>query len=387
MKIAQIGLAHPYRGGIAHYTTSLHYALLRQGHTASVVSFSRLYPSLLFPGKSQYDASERHFPVESARLLDSLNPLTWKAAARYISGLAPDAVVIQYWHPYFSLAYRSIVSQLSARGIPPVLVCHNVVPHERHPVASFLRDRLFSRVNRFVVHSEKDRTLVQELRPGAQVFRAQHPVYPFFESPAETRQSARESLGLSADENVILFFGHVRPYKGLDTLVRSLPRVLRRQKVRLLIAGEFYEPRARYERLLRNLGLQAYVTVHDRYVPNESVARYFKAANLVVLPYRQATQSGIVPTAYFFDLPVITTSVGGLPDAVIDGKTGFLVPPENPAALAEAIVDYFQSGKEAAFRDQIRVFKQQFSWTAMVEGIEGLVRVRVGDSSALVGAR
>lgn len=387
MRVAQIGVAHPYRGGIAHYTTSLHHSLLQRGHDSFVVSFSRLYPWLLFPGKSQFDASERHFSIDSQRLIDSLNPLSWSAAARRILDQKPDAVVVQYWHPYFAPAFRAIAARLRAGRIPVVLICHNVVPHEWHPVATFLRDRLFAQVERFLVHADKDRRLLEALRPGARVFKAQHPVYHFFEAPTVTRESARESLGLAREDNVILFFGHVRPYKGLDILLRSLPRVLNRQKVRLLIAGEFYESRNRYDRLLRNLGLHPYVVVHDRYVPNEMVATYFRAANLLALPYRAATQSGIVPTAYLFDLPVVTTSVGGLPEAVLDGKTGFLVPPENPAALAEAIVDYFQAHWEAPCRDQIRRFKQQFSWSTIADGIEDLVGAAEGRERALLQAR
>ncbi|MBI2820630.1 MAG: glycosyltransferase [Acidobacteria bacterium] len=370
MKVAQIGVAHPYRGGIAHYTTSLHQALLQQGHDSRVISFRRLYPSLLFPGVSQFDRSNRHFPIDSQNLLDSLNPLTWVAAAKSILQQAPDVVVFQYWHPYFAPVYATIVSRLRSRGVPSVFICHNVTPHERHLAAAFLRDRAFSRVERFLVHSLRDCQTLQELRPEAKVVKARHPVYLLFGDPPLSREAARENLGLPPQENIILFFGHVRAYKGLDVLLRSMPRILKRQMVRLLVAGEFYGSRPNYDRLLRNLGLQSYVTIHDHYVSNESVALYFKAANLLVLPYRNATQSGIIPTAYFFELPVVTTSVGGLPEAVLDGKTGFLVPPENPAALAEAVSDYFQSAREAAFRGEIRQFKEQFSWSHIVAGIE-----------------
>ncbi|MBI4454422.1 MAG: glycosyltransferase [Acidobacteria bacterium] len=382
MKVAQIGVAHPYRGGIAHYTTSLHQTLLQQGHICFVISFSRLYPSLLFPGESQFDHSDKHFPIENQRLLDSLNPLSWRAAARYILQQGPDVAVFQYWHPYFSLVYRAIVTRLNARNIPVVLVCHNVVPHERHPVATLLRNRMFATVERFLVHSDQDRQVLEQLQPRAKIFRAHHPVYQLFEEPTVTRESARRSLGLSQDENIILFFGHVRPYKGLETLLRSLPRILKRQTVRLLIAGEFYGSRRTYDRLMRNLGLQSYVIVHDHYIANEMVAQYFKAANLLVLPYHDATQSGIIPTAYFFDLPVVTTSVGGLPEAVLDGKTGFLVPPKNPAALAETIMDYFQAGRETAFRNEILGFKKQFSWCKIVEGIQALAGETEGKREA-----
>lgn len=373
MKVAQIGVAHPYRGGIAHYTTSLHQALLCEGHTSFVISFSRLYPSILFPGKSQFDCSKKNFPVDGQRLLDSLNPLSWRAAARHVAGRLPDGVVFQYWHPYFAPAYGAVVSHMNRCGLPVVFICHNVVPHERHLVATLLRNRLFAKVSRFLVHSDEDGQVLEELRPEAKVVRARHPVYQLFEEPAVSRESARKTLGLSPDEKVILFFGHVRHYKGLDVLLRSLPSVLKRQRVRLLIAGEFYGSRKKYDRLMCALGLQSYVVVHDRYVVNEMVPLYFKAANLLVLPYRHATQSGIIPTAYSFDLPVVTTSAGGLAEAVLDGCTGCLVPPENPMALAETIVEYFRTEREVAFREQIRHFKQQFSWNRIVEGLSILI--------------
>lgn len=375
MKVAQIGLAHPYRGGIAHYTASLHRALQQRGHSAAVISFTRLYPSILFPGRSQFDNSRKTFAIDHERLVDSLNPQSWRAAARRILEWNPDVAVFQYWHPFFAASYSAIVSRLNSRHIPSVFICHNVTPHETHFWAKPLRDLAFRKVERFLVHSDKDRETLEQLRPGAQILKARHPVYDFFEESPLGRKSARETLGLPEDENLILFFGYVREYKGLETLLRSLPEVLKHGKVRLLVAGEFYEPRGKYDRLIRDLGLESCVTIHDHYVPNESVACYFRASDLAVLPYHSATQSGIVPTAYFFDLPVVTTSVGGLPEVVLDGKTGLLVPPRDHQALAGAIVRFFQADRQAAFREEIRRFKGQFSWNQIVDAVERMVGV------------
>ncbi|HEY3128275.1 MAG TPA: glycosyltransferase [Acidobacteriota bacterium] len=375
MRVAQIGPAHPYRGGIAHYTVSLHRALQKRSHDSVVISFSRLYPSILFPGKSQFDESQKTLAIDHERIVDSLNPRSWRAAARRILELHPDVAVFQYWHPFFAPSYRSIVSGLAGHHIPAVFICHNVDPHELHFLARALRDTAFNKVRRFIVHSEKDRLALQQIRPRAQIITARHPAYDFFEESPLSSESARRHLGLPEDENLILFFGYVRKYKGLQTLLRSLPQVLKHERVRLLVAGEFYEPREKYDRLIRDLGLQSCVTVHGWYVPNEKVSWYFKAADLAVLPYHSATQSGIVPTAYFFDLPVVTTRVGGLPEVVLEGRTGLLVPPKDSHALADAIVRFFARGKQAEFREEIRRFKAQFSWDCIVDAIEKLAGI------------
>ncbi|HEV8132207.1 MAG TPA: glycosyltransferase [Acidobacteriota bacterium] len=372
MKVAQIGVAHPYRGGIAHYTTSLHQALQQRGHNCCIISFSRLYPSLIFPGSSQFDQSVKAFASDAQPLLDSLNPLSWRAAATRILELRPDVAVFQYWHPLFAPVYSAVVSRLRGQAPPIVLICHNVEPHESHVAAKFLRDRLFGKVQQFLVHSEKDQQALRQLRPDARVLRAPHPAYHLFDDPSLSRQAARGKLGITQDEHVLLFFGYVRKYKGLDTLLRSLPEILKRQPVRLIIAGEFYESRDKSDRLIRTLGIQSRVAIHDRYIPNEEVAAYFKAADLLVAPYHSATQSGIVPTAYAFDLPVVTTTVGGLAEVVLQGKTGFLVPPGDPAALADAVAKFFRNGQQAEFREHVRKFKVQLSWNNIVDGIETL---------------
>ncbi|HEY2930838.1 MAG TPA: glycosyltransferase [Acidobacteriota bacterium] len=387
MRVAQIGVAHPYRGGIAHYTTSLHRELLQRGHSSLVVSFSRLYPAALFPGRSQFDQSGEVFSIENQRLLDSLNPLSWRRAARRIAEFEPDAVVFQYWHPFFAPAYASLAKNLRSRNIPVVALCHNVRPHEPHLFSGFLRDRFLRSVSRFLVHSEQDQKTLEDLCPGAVVVRARHPVYLLFGQSRLDPQAARAQLQLPAAGKIALFFGHVRKYKGLDTLLQSLPLVLRQVALRLLIAGEFYEPVEKFQSLIRSLELEPHVTIHNRYIPNEKVSLYFSAADLLVAPYHAATQSGVVPAAYGFNLPVITTSVGGLHEAVMQDRTGFLVKPDDPAALARAIVDYFRSGCEPEFRRNIEEFKRQFSWDGIINGIERLAAAGIGTGKAEGGRR
>ena len=372
MRVAQIGVAHPYRGGIAHYTTSLHQELQRRGDSSLVVSFSRLYPGWLFPGRSQFDGSRRAFDVDNERLLDSINPASWRRAARRIAKFEPDAVAVQYWNPFFAPAYASVARYLRSSKIPVIAICHNVTPHESHPFSTALRNRFFRSVSKFVVHSEQDQRTLERARPGCSVVRVFHPAYQLFGDAALERGTARARLQLPASSKILLFFGHVRRYKGLDTLLHSLPRVLQEIDLRLVIAGEFYEPLEKYRSMIRDLGLDRHVIIHARYVANEDVSLYFSAANLLVAPYRTATQSGVVPTAYCFNLPVITTAVGGLRDVVKHGRSGFLVNPEDPAGLARSIVDYFRGDCEAEFRRHIEEFKSQFSWGGIINAIERL---------------
>ena len=371
MKVVQVGVSYPYRGGIAHYTACLHQALESCGHRPVLVSFSRLYPGFLFPGRTQYDPGGRS-RAEGIRVLDSMNPATWRRAAERILQEEPDVVVLHSWNPWFAPAFTSVVKRLNRRRVPVVLVCHNLHPHEGLPGGTLLRRRLLSRVSRFIVHSGWESRRLAELRPDARMVASQHPLYEFFYREAADRESARATLGLPSHGTVILFFGYVRAYKGLDILLRSLPSVLRNHDALLLIAGEFYQPRKEYEELIATLGLQSRVVIHDEYIPDDRVALYFGAADLLVVPYRSATQSGVIPTAYAFGLPAITTSVGGLPEAVLEGETGFVVPPEDPAALADAISRYLQDGCRVPFSRAIQTFRGEFSWKRIVEGIEAL---------------
>jgi glycosyltransferase involved in cell wall biosynthesis len=367
MRVCLVGPAYPYRGGISHFTQMLASAMQAE-HETLIVSFTRLYPSLLFPGRTQFEEKGWRVRVESKRTIDSISPLTWAAAARTIAEFRPDVVVVQWWHPFFAAAFRSIVVRVKRlHPVPCVYLCHNVLPHE-----SSRTDRLvvrwgLAKADGCLVQSEEDRRKLQSLLPAMPVAVHPHPMYTQFAGGEMTREEARRRLGV--DGRVLLFFGLIRPYKGVKTLLAAFARVAESLDATLLIVGEFYEDRRPYDAMIASLGLGRRVRVLDRYVPDDEVAEYFHAADLVVLPYKSATQSGITQTAFAFGRPVVVTAVGGLPDVVDDDVTGYVVPPEDPAALAAAIERFFASNAAERMERAIRSQTDRFSWTGCARAL------------------
>lgn len=356
-----LGVSYPFRGGIAHYSTLL-VRNLRQRCHVDFVTFRRQYPQFLFPGKTQYDDSNHPITEVNAPLIDSINPLSWLRTARFIAQCRPDLIVCNWWHPFFGLCYGAIV-QLLPRALRArvCFLCHNVLPHERTWLERLLSTFAFRHVRYFIVHSEEDKQKLLDLKPDAQVLRNGHPVFAQFSNAAASdKTSARALLKLPPDRKLVLFFGLIRPYKGLHFLIEAMPAVLREIDCSLLVAGEFYDDKRKYTALIEKLNLAEHVRMDDVYIPNEDVHLYFAAADVVVLPYIEASQSGIVPIAYSFNTPVISTRVGGLPEAVLEGKTGMLVEPGDPAALASAIVRYYREGHETAFRAGIAAHVDRF---------------------------
>jgi glycosyltransferase involved in cell wall biosynthesis len=330
-----VGPAYPYRGGIAHYNSLLAREFAKD-HDVLVVNFKRLYPSVLFPGKTQLDESGEPLSVASVRVIDSLDPTSYWRAARRIAYL-----------------------------------CHNVMPHETSPVDRALIKLGLGRADAFLVQSEEDRSRLLRVVRNAKVAVNPHPIYDVFNRGRYTKERAREELGVSG--RVLLFFGYVRPYKGVGVLLDAFAEIVRRMEAVLFVVGEIYEGRERYAALVKQLGIENRVRMIDRYVANEEVEKYFAAADLVVLPYLSATQSGVVQVAYGFDKPVVVTAVGGLSEAVEDGVTGYVVPPNDPAAVAGAVIRFFDTGVEQAMALGIGRVKERFSWERCKRALIGLV--------------
>ncbi len=372
MKFVLVGTAYPHRGGIAHYIALLARALGEAGHEVKVISFTRQYPSILFPGRTQDDAGPEAIRVDSERLIDSIGPASWLRTARRIREIHPDLVVFKYWMPFFAPAYGTIVRRVRGAGIRTCFLLDNVIPHERRAI-----DLAFTRyglgpVDCFVAQSGSVAADLRRFRPHAPMAEVPHPVYEIFGEEAD-RAGARRRLGVAANE-VALFFGFIRGYKGLMDLLRAVALIPRERDFQLLVGGEFYDDDKPYRALIAELGIAGRVVLHDRYIPNQEVADFFAAANVAVLPYRSATQSGIIQIAFNFNRPVITTDVGGLPEVVRAGEVGEVVPAEDPEALAAAIVDYFDAGKEAVYTPRVAEEKKRYSWTRLVEALEILAR-------------
>ncbi len=381
-RVVLVGPAHPYRGGIAQFTDSLARGLRLDEHDVSIVTFSRQYPKVFFPGKSQYTTEHASVhrrssdtELESTALIDSVDPRTWFDAGRHIADVEPHAVIFQYWLPFFAPAYGVLAGRIRKRldRVRILAVVHNVLPHERRPGDVTLARYFLRRCDGIVALSTAVASDARSLGTDATIRTLSHPIYEHFGETME-RDRAREELGLSKDANVMLFFGFVREYKGLHVLIDAMPRIAAARKgAELVVAGEFYENEAKYRRQIRNHGLEGRVHLHNHYIPEDDVAMYFSAADVVVQPYVTATQSGVIQTAYHFERPVIVTDVGGLAEVVPHEKAGLVVESGNPAALADACIRFFDDNMNDRLTAGVRLEKQKHSWEFFVRAIEEMV--------------
>lgn len=369
--IVLIGPVYPYKGGIAHYT-SLLYRALSSRHNVEMISYKMQYPKFLFK-REQKDYSDDMFRIDHAEfLIHTASPFNIIKVGSKIRHEQPDMVIIQWWHPYFAPCYW-LLEKVIGRKIKKVFICHNVFPHERFPADKFLTETVLKHGDAFIVHSQSDGRDLLTIKKTADFRYNPLPTYNAFKICNLTRQQARDKLRISYDTKVLLFFGFVREYKGLKYLLQAMTDL--RDKIvdiKLLIVGSFDNDKQSYLNFIKENGLSDCVEVIDDYIPDHEVEKYFAVCDLVVLPYESATQSGIVQIAYGFNKPVIVTNVGGLPDVVEDGKTGYVVEPKNGQALAEAISKYFMQHKQEEFARNVEKESYRFSWDRMVETIESL---------------
>jgi glycosyltransferase involved in cell wall biosynthesis len=369
MKISIVSTAYPLRGGIAQYTGILHNRLREGGNDVQVVTFKRQYPAWLFPGKTQLETSDdASVKIPSLPIVDSIGPHTWFRAAKTIKAFQPDLLVFKYWMPFFAPCFGCLARRVKKNAETKVCyICDNVIPHERRLGDIALTRYALRAGDFFVVQSQIVEKELLSLIPDARYKLVPHPVYDVYGDLLDKSES-RDRLGLDG-ERVILFFGYVRAYKGLDLLLRAMPEILQQLDVKLLIVGEFYEHEKKYRKLVDEFNLQANVRIYADFIPNEQVNVFFSAADVVVLPYKSATQSGIVQMAYHFNKPCIVTDVGGLAEVVLDDRTGFVVQPESPQAIAGAVVRFYRDGSEEAFSAAVREEKKRYSWNNLVDTI------------------
>ncbi len=373
MRLDLVGPAPPSRGGISAYTAML-FAELRRRHDVRLLSFRRLYPRLFYPGRQDRVAGGAEAPAGAQPLIDGRNPLSWLRAARSVRRRRPHWLILSWWVVYWVPLYRLLLRAARRSGSRVLFLCHNVEEHEGGAWKRRLARRLLSRGHAFLVHSQAERKRLLELvgEPRA-VAVAAMPSYEALNDRPLTRVEARRRRGLSADERIILFFGFVRPYKGLRVLLQAMPRVLQALPVRLLVAGEFWEPRRAYDELIDSLGLAGNVTVEDRYVANHEMASFFQAADVVALPYTHVTGSAIASLAVGFRRPVVASSIDPLPDVVVPRRTGLLVPAGDPVALGDALVDFFVNLREQEMRPHLEALNRRLSWPRLVDVLDDLM--------------
>ena len=374
MKIDLIGPSYPFRGGLSHYTTLL-FKNLKKKHRTNFYSFKRQYPKFLFPGKTDKDYSDFTLKDDETQpVLDSMNPFAWIKTAYKIIKDKPDITIIPWWVVFWAPHFLTIILILKLFSNTKILfICHNVVEHESGLVKKLLSKMVLTKGDFFIVHSNEEKERLKNLIGDRNIKETFHPTYKEFNSEEITKQKAKENIGID-DEKVILFFGFVREYKGLKYLLEAMPNVLKSVKVKLLIAGEFWDDKQNYIDLISKLDINANVKIIDEYIPNEEIPFYFFASDIVILPYTSVTGSGLVQLAYGFNKPVVVSNIGALSQIVIDKKTGFLVEPEDPQGIADSIIDYYHNYNEDEVAENIRKENYRFSWDLLINKIESFTK-------------
>ncbi len=362
MKVGLIGPIHPFRSGEAQSNTML-CENLSHNHEVIAYSFKRLYPKLLFPGKSQTYASEKTLHFTRHFAIDSLNPSTWARTLQDLRRANLDVVLVTWWTIFLAPFYLFVLSGLKRLTKTKIcIVAHNVYPHEDSVLNKALARLVLPLADYYLVFSSKSLHELTALYPDAKVKVLLETTYDkHFSQPRSSREEARKKLNIS-EQNVALFFGLVRPYKGLKYLVSALPRALKDVDLRLLVVGEFWEKRSDFDELAASLGVSHKVTFVDRFVSDEEAITYFDACDVFVLPYTEETGSAVVPLAYGHDRPVIVSDVLGLTDFVDDGVTGYIVPPRDAQKLGEALSRFFSGSDKEEFVSNVIAKRRIFEW-------------------------
>lgn len=374
-KIIIIGPAYPLRGGgMSTFNERLARAFMSQGHSVSIYTFSLQYPSFLFPGTSQYSTEAAPADLDIKVVINSINPFNWIKVGRQIKKERPDIIVVRYWLPFMGPCFGTILRQAKKnRHSKVVCIADNVIPHEKRAGDTAFTRYFIKPVDAFITMSEKvlsDLKIFDQQKPAKYI---PHPLYDNFGKKI-SKETARKNLGLPADERIILFFGFIRKYKGLDILLDAMA-ILKNSMpgLKLLVAGEFYEDKKSYEEQVDRLQLAGNLILHTAFIPDSELRNYLCAADLVVQPYRNATQSGVTPLAYHFEIPMLVTNVGGLAAMVPHDKAGLVAEP-NAASIANNIETYFQKG-ESYFMPGLLEEKKKYSWQVMTDAIVALAKL------------
>lgn len=381
MKIIIAGTAYPFRGGLAAYNERLARQFISEGHDVSIITFKTQYPSLLFPGKSQYLNAPAPEGLEIKREFSSVNPVTWLTAGRRIRKSGAEILIFKYWLPFMSPAFSTIARTARRNGKTKVIaIFDNVIPHEKRPGDEFLTGFFVNSVDGAVVMSESVKNDLLKFRSDIPVILNPHPLFDNFGKITD-RKEALARLGLDPSYTYLLFFGFVRPYKGLDLLIKALRWVKEEYVgIKLIVAGEFYEDEKPYLKLIEQEGLKDDIIFFDRFINDDEVAVFFSACDLVVQPYRSATQSGVTQIAYHFEKPMVVTDVGGLKEIVPDGKCGYVASPQ-PDSIADAIIRYLSERNVTDFVSYIREEKKRYSWDKMTAGINDIYKQITGNDN------
>jgi D-inositol-3-phosphate glycosyltransferase len=372
-KVVILGSAWPLRGGLAAYNERLAHALTAAGYDVEIYTFSLQYPGFLFPGKTQYSDAPQPGGLKIKVCINSINPFNWIKIGRRLCRLKPELLIIKFWIPFMSPCLGTI-ARIARRNrhTKVISILDNVIPHEKRPGDNALIRYFIRTVDGFIAMSKSVATDLYGFLPHARLKMNPHPLYDHFGSRIG-REQALEQLGLSKEYRYFLFFGFIRDYKGLDILLDAMAhQAVISCNAKLIVAGEFYTDSAPYLQQIEQLSLSRMVILATDFIPDDKVALYFSACDLVVQPYKSATQSGVTQIAYHFEKPMIVTDVGGLSEIVPHGRAGYVVSPDGES-IANAIRRFYDSGGEEAFKEGLQEEKKKYSWEQMVDTIVSLL--------------
>jgi len=367
-KIVIIGTAYPLRGGgIATFNERLAREFTTQGFDTTIYTFSLQYPKILFPGTTQYSSEQAPADLKIKVCINSINPFNWIKIGNDLRKVQPDVIVVRYWLPFMGPCFGTILRLVKKnKHTKVVCIADNVIPHEKRAGDAVFTSYFVKPVDSFITMSKKVLNDLQKFVKDKPVQFIPHPLYDNFGLKL-SKEDAREKLRIGLNEKIILFFGFIRKYKGLDILLKSM-KILKdkNQRIKLVIAGEFYDDKNIYNDLINKLELKDELILHTHFISDSDVKYYLCAADCVVQPYRQATQSGVTPLAYHFEVPMIVTNVGGLADMVPE-RVGLVAEP-NENDIAQKIIDFYELG-ENYFLQHLREEKKKYSWSKMVEAV------------------
>jgi D-inositol-3-phosphate glycosyltransferase len=369
MKITFLGPAYPYRGGLAAFNERLARQFSSECKEVDIRTFTLQYPKLFFPGKTQFTDSPAPHDIKIVRELNSVNPFNWIKTGRRIRKERPDILLIRYWLPFMAPCLGTVARIVRRNRYTLIIaVVDNVFPHEKMPFVRILTKYFMRCLDGAVALSYSVQKDIEFFRKDIPVTLTPHPLFDNY-GRKTARDEAISALNLDRGASYLLFFGFIRDYKGLDLLIDAFGDArFRDMNLKLIVAGEFYRNENLYRELIKAHGIEKDVLIYDRFISDEDVKLFFSAADLVVQPYKSATQSGVTQIAYQFDKPMLVTDVGGLKETVANNKCGYVVQPD-PKEIAEAIFDYFSNGRKAVFTECVRKEKEKFSWDKMTDAI------------------
>lgn len=368
MKIILVGTAHPFRGGLASFNERLMSQFQQEGHDVLILNFTLQYPSFLFPGKTQFSDSPAPENLKIVRQVNAINPFSWIKNGLFLLSQKPDIILFKYWLPFMAPCF-GVISMIAGfrKSIKRLAILDNIIPHEKRFLDTFLTTFFVSQIDGFLAMSQSVALDLKKFTLKKKCILSPHPLFDNFGPPID-KMAARNHFGLGENHKVLLFFGFIRPYKGLDLLLEALA-ALKTDDLKLIIAGEFYTDEKPYFEMAERLGIGDKLIWKNHFISNEEVGIYFCAADLVVQPYKHATQSGVTQIAYHFEKPMIVTDVGGLSEIVPDGISGYLVSPDS-SEIAKKIAYYFENPAQSEILIKgLLQEKKKYLWSVMTRNL------------------